>query len=88
MEHWRARQIKLLDELLGTGGKVDATASLVPTAFFAAYQGLCDRELMEKRGQVISGRDFTTAASCRREQMGVVEWPLCLPTSEIIRSDA
>lgn len=59
VEYWRNRQIKLLDELISTGGKVDATASLVPTAFFAAYQGLCDRELMEKRGQVITGHDFT-----------------------------
>ncbi len=59
VEYWRKRQIKLLDELLSQSGRVDATASLVPTAFFAAYQGLCDRELMEKRGRAIKGRDFT-----------------------------
>lgn len=60
VEYWRERQLKLLDKLISGGGTVDATASLVPTAFFAAYQGLCDRELMVKRGQAISGRDFTS----------------------------
>ena len=59
VEHWRRRQLALLDELSKSGGQVDATASLVPTAFFAAYQGLSDRELMEKRGQAIRGTDFT-----------------------------
>ncbi len=59
IDYWRERQMSLLDEILNSNGTVDATATLVPTAFFAAYQGLCDRRLMEKRARVIVGRDFT-----------------------------
>lgn len=56
---WRDRQLQLLCGARSRPEKVDATKSLVPTCFFAAYQGLCDRELMEQRAQVIQGRDFT-----------------------------
>ncbi len=58
VEYWRSRQMAILDELIASGGKVDATASLVPTAFFTAYQGLPDRDVMASRGRVIQGRDY------------------------------
>ncbi len=58
LEFWRRRQMKILSELASSGEYVDATASLVPTCFFAAYQGLCDREVMQLRAAAIRGRDF------------------------------
>ncbi len=72
VDYWRRRQLEILDQLLSEGGKVDATASLVPTAFFAAYQGLCDRELMTKRGLAIAGRDFTGGRKLRPRPDGRV----------------
>ena len=59
MDYWRKRQIGILRKAVSMGDKVDATKSLVPTCFFAAYQGLCDRELMKLRNQVIEGNDFS-----------------------------
>ena len=59
VDYWRHRQLEILDQLAESKEQVDATKTLVPTAFFTAYQGLCDREVMEKRGRAILGRDFT-----------------------------
>ena len=59
IEYWRNRQLKILNELSNTNEQVDATTSLVPTCFFAAYQGLCDRKVMELRGAAIRGGDFS-----------------------------
>jgi uncharacterized protein (TIGR03032 family) len=73
IEFWRERQMQLLRELVATGEKVDATQSLVPTCFFAAYQGLCDRELMVLRGQAIRGKDYSKplGSSSRIERLRV-----------------
>ncbi|MCC6508523.1 MAG: TIGR03032 family protein [Pirellulaceae bacterium] len=61
IDYWRNRQMRILQELNATGGQADATSTLVPTVFFAAYQGLSDRPLMEMRARAIKGRDFTQA---------------------------
>ncbi len=42
------------------GLAVDATTNLVPTFFFSAYQGNCNRDLMALRAQVIRGRDYVS----------------------------
>lgn len=60
MDYWRNRQLALLRDLAADRQTVDATRSLVPNCFFAAYQGRCAREIMQLRGQIIQGRDFTT----------------------------
>ncbi|MDX1927718.1 MAG: hypothetical protein SFV81_14445, partial [Pirellulaceae bacterium] len=59
IEYWRKRQMTMLSDLASSGEKVDATASLVPTCFFAAYQGLSDRQVMTLRGAAIQGSDYT-----------------------------
>lgn len=63
ISYWRQRQLEYLSAVVAvkdssSNDTVDATQSLVPTCFFAAYQGLCGRQLMEMRGSVIRGRDF------------------------------
>lgn len=59
IDYWRVRQNKIVSDLVARKQTVDATLSLVPPYFFAAYQGLCDRQLMEMRGKVIQGHDFS-----------------------------
>lgn len=66
IDYWRAHQLQLLETLVASGQKADATKTLVPTSFFAAYQGLCDRRIMELRGQAIAGHDFTHGRAMRR----------------------
>ncbi len=58
IEHWRKRQLEVLRDLAKSGQQVDATTSLVPTCFFAAYQGRCDRQVMEMRAAAIRGGNF------------------------------
>ncbi|MDZ4852428.1 MAG: TIGR03032 family protein [Pirellulaceae bacterium] len=55
---WRARQHRFLQALVDSNSTVDASKSLVPTCFLAAYQGFNDRDIMRLRGRVIQGRDF------------------------------
>ncbi len=62
---WRKRQSEILQRMIDDKATVDASRSLVPTCFLAAYQGLCDRELMALRGQVIRGNDYTSPSSSR-----------------------
>jgi protein O-GlcNAc transferase len=66
IDYWRDDQLAILRKLVESGGKVDATKTLVPTCFFAAYQGRSDRELMELRGKAIEGRDFTGGRTIKR----------------------
>lgn len=74
IDYWRQRQIGILRALVGSGATVDATKTLVPTCFFAAYQGVNDRVPMELRGRSIQGRDFTgnrpIASSAQRLRVG------------------
>ena len=55
LQHWRNEQHLALQTMANEGVTVDATAQLVPTAFFWAYQGLNDRDAMAIRGRVIRG---------------------------------
>lgn len=64
VEHWREVQIETLSEAVrlleaSPGEYVDATKSLVPTCFFAAYQGKRDRHLMKQRGKLVRGQSFS-----------------------------
>ena len=60
MEYWRKRQLDILRDLQESGETIDATKTLVPTCFFAAYPGLNDREMMQLRGNAIYGTNFIT----------------------------
>lgn len=53
---WRDEQLAALRQLADDGLTVDATTQQVPTAFFWAYQGANDREIMAARGRIICGR--------------------------------
>jgi uncharacterized protein (TIGR03032 family) len=70
IEHWRQRQRQLLQEMVDDGVTVDATQSLVPTAFLPAYQGQNDRQLMSLRGAIIRGQDFTANRNLQARQPG------------------
>ncbi len=60
VDFWRARQHRFLKAMVDSKSTVDATKSLVPTCFLAAYQGLNDRDIMQLRGKVIQGHDFVS----------------------------
>ncbi len=62
IDFWRNRQLRILKDLAASGEQVDATESLVPTCFFAAYQGRCNVEVMKLRASGVRGKDFTLAA--------------------------
>ncbi|MDA8744917.1 TIGR03032 family protein [Rubripirellula amarantea] len=66
VQHWRERQLKVLEDLAATGEQVDATKSLVPTCFFAAYKGLNDRDVMQRRAAAVKGTDFTSRQRAER----------------------
>ncbi len=70
IQYWRDQQLARLNEMVRTGATVDATKSLVPTCFLAAYQGLNDREVMRLRGQVIRGRDYVALQSATPRPTG------------------
>ena len=55
VEDTRKRLESDFAELVADEVVVDATEQLVPTAFFIAYQGQNDREIMEARGRIITG---------------------------------
>ena len=59
LQHWRNEQNLALQTMASDGVTVDATAQLVPTAFFWAYQGLNDRDAMAMRGRIIRGSHET-----------------------------
>lgn len=66
IQHWRERQLNILRGMVADKAGVDATKTLVPTCFLAAYQGLNDREVMALRGEVIRGHDFSSHPSTRK----------------------
>jgi uncharacterized protein (TIGR03032 family) len=68
IQYWRDRQLSILRGMVADRAFVDATKSLVPTCFLAAYQGLNDREVMALRGQVIRGNDYSEYPASRKSK--------------------
>jgi uncharacterized protein (TIGR03032 family) len=66
--HRRRRQEAAVQELVDDGVHIDTEATLVPTNFFAAYQGLDDRRLHENLGRVFVGRDLTPTGTARHRE--------------------
>ncbi len=62
IDYWRARQHRILKAMVDSKATVDASKSLVPTCFLAAYPGRNDREIMHLRGQIIRGHDFASGS--------------------------
>lgn len=60
---WRERIETEVQALVDDGLEVDTTDTLVPTSFFAAYQGADDRALHENLGRVYRGVDLSAGAS-------------------------
>jgi protein O-GlcNAc transferase len=58
IDYWRARQERILQSMVDSKATVDASKTLVPTCFLAAYPGRNDRDIMSLRGKVIRGHDF------------------------------
>ena len=50
-------------ELAAEGFEIDTTATLIPTNFFLAYQGLDDRPIHENLGRIYHGPDLAGQAS-------------------------
>jgi len=57
--YWHQRCLAILRCAVGQEQRLDATQTLVPTFFFSAYSGLCPREIMDLRGKIVYGHDFT-----------------------------
>ena len=55
VQHWRSRLELELQRFEQDRLQIDATAQLVPTAFFVAYQGRNDLPVMQARGRIIQG---------------------------------
>ena len=64
---WRTKLTRGLDDMIANGETVDATASLVPTSFFLAYQGLNDSEVMRKLGRICRGSELVAPQTGRLE---------------------
>jgi len=52
LQAWRGDQISALQRMVRNGETIDLTDQLVPTAFYWAYHGQCDREVMQLRGSI------------------------------------
>jgi uncharacterized protein (TIGR03032 family) len=63
---WRERTETEVQRLLDDGVQIDTSNTLVPTNFFAAYQGRDDRALHEKLGRIYRGPDVTDNALASR----------------------
>lgn len=63
LETWRSDQIESLKAMVTDRCVVDATNQLIPTAFFWAYQGRNDRDMMTLRGSMIRGDESPRARS-------------------------
>ena len=62
IEDVQQRRQRLLDgvqKIVDAGVKIDTAATLVPTNFFAAYQGENDRDLHANLGKIYQGVDLT-----------------------------
>ena len=56
---WRDRIETTVQRLVDEGVQIDTSSTLVPTNFFAAYQGEDDRALHENLGRIYQGPDVT-----------------------------
>ncbi len=77
IDYWRARQHRILKSMVDSNTTVDASKTLVPTCFLAAYPGRNDRDVMTLRGKIIRGQDFTLgtkrpARSDSRKRIGFI----------------
>jgi uncharacterized protein (TIGR03032 family) len=76
LQRRRQRLESEVQRLADEGVRVDATSSLVPTNFFAAYQGLDDRPLHANLGRIYQGVDATplkrSDASRNRIRVGLL----------------
>lgn len=70
IKYWHERCLSILKTAVEQGQRLDATQSLVPTFFFSAYTGLNPREIMELRGKIVHGQDFTQGRSQWTESSG------------------
>ncbi|HAC90680.1 MAG TPA: TIGR03032 family protein, partial [Planctomycetaceae bacterium] len=76
IQHWKQRSLTILNQAAERGLRHDASETLVPTFFFSAYTGDDPRELLELRGRMVHGRDYTsgrvrwTANSGRAPRIG------------------
>lgn len=52
VESWRQDQLAALRCMVDAGETIDLTEQLIPTAFYWAYQGRNDREVMRLRGRI------------------------------------
>jgi uncharacterized protein (TIGR03032 family) len=57
-------------ELVGGGVRIDTERTLVPTNFFAAYQGENDRSLNSDLGRIFGGPDLTSGGARRSSPRG------------------
>jgi protein O-GlcNAc transferase len=55
VETWRQRLTQSVRRLLDDGVRIDTRDTMIPTNFFAAYQGENDRELMRDLGRIYTG---------------------------------
>jgi uncharacterized protein (TIGR03032 family) len=68
-EDARTRRRRLeaeIAELAESGARIDTEKTLVPTNFFAAYQGQDDRDLHANLGRIFTGPDLTAVAAAAR----------------------
>jgi uncharacterized protein (TIGR03032 family) len=63
---WRERIVTGVAELAEEGLRIDTYDTLVPTNFFAAYQGEDDRVLHENLGRIFAGPDLSDVAEQAR----------------------
>lgn len=70
IQYWNERCLSILKSSVEQGQRLDATRSLVPTFFFSTYNGLNPREIMEVRGKIVHGQDFTQSRSAWSESSG------------------
>ena len=59
---WRNRYAAGVRQMVAEGLRIDTTRTLLPTAFFLAYQGLNDRDLAGDLGKLFQGLELCPAA--------------------------
>jgi protein O-GlcNAc transferase len=64
---WRERLESEVQRLVDDGLQIDTSNTLVPTSFFAAYQGENDRELHDHLGRIFRGVDLIETAVAARK---------------------
>jgi predicted O-linked N-acetylglucosamine transferase (SPINDLY family) len=66
LARWRERIDTEVQKLVDEGVQIDTSSTLVPTNFFAAYQGENDRALHENLGRIYRGPDLSDVARAAR----------------------